>query len=196
MVTDPKPRRRSEKSRAAIFGPTRELALERGFDKLTDPGHCSQGRDRQTDHLPLVAEPARPTCRCPTGRLRLDLEEFPDSGDIAEDLTAWARALAKSLTTGNFSASLRVLTVGAMEDTDAADRLRATFSPPLHAAVRRRLEAEGDFDDRTTYAVADAIVGGVVYPILSEGPAYKLDRAESLTRLTLAGLASRIETRS
>lgn len=190
MVTDPKPRRRSEKSRAAIFAATRELALDRGFDKLTIEAIAAKaGVGKQTIYRWWPSRPA----------LLADvlLEDFgsisptiPESGDIGADLSTWARALAKSITTGDFSASLRILTVGAMEDTDAAERLRAMFSRPLHAAVRTRLEAEGDFDDEVAYAVADAIVGGVVYPILSEGPAYKLERAESLTRLTLAGLAS------
>ncbi len=35
---------------------------------------------------------------------------------------------------------------------------------------------------------ADAIVGAVVYPILSEGRAYKRKRAETTTRLIVAGL--------
>ena len=35
MVTEVKPRRRSEKSRAAIFAATRELAVERGYDRFT-----------------------------------------------------------------------------------------------------------------------------------------------------------------
>ena len=40
----------------------------------------------------------------------------------------------------------------------------------------------------TATSAADAIVGAVVYPILSEGRAYRRKRAEATTRLIIAGL--------
>jgi AcrR family transcriptional regulator len=191
MVTVDKPRRRSEKSRAAIFAATRELALERGFDKLTIEAVAAKaGVGKQTiyrwwpSRAVLVAD--------------VLLEDFgamspaaPDTGDLVADLSGFARALAKSLTVGDFSTSIRVLTVSSMEHTDTATQLRETFGRPLHEAVRARVQAGCELDDMTAHAAADALVGGVVYPILSEGANYDLVRAEHLARMVVAGLAVR-----
>jgi len=76
-----------------------------------------------------------------------------------------------------------------MEHEDTAIRLRAGFSAPLLDSVRTRLLADGA-DDNTAVSAADAIVGAVVYPILSEGRSYSRKRAESTTRLIIAGLKS------
>jgi AcrR family transcriptional regulator len=188
MVTVGKPRRRSEKSRAAIFAATRELALERGFDKLTIEAVAAKaGVGKQTiyrwwpSRAVLVAD--------------VLLEDFgsmslgaPDTGDLATDLVTFARGLAKSLTVGDFSTSLRVLTVSSMEHPDTAAALRETFGRPLHDAVRARLQAGCGLDDVSAHAATDALVGGVVYPILSEGPDYNVARAERLVRIILDGV--------
>ncbi len=79
---------------------------------------------------------------------------------------------------------LRILTAASMEHEDTADRLRAGFNTPLHGALEERLLAER-FDEATAQAVADAIVGGVVYPILCEGRSYRRGRAEFMTRIVV-----------
>jgi AcrR family transcriptional regulator len=191
MVTVDKPRRRSEKSRAAIFAATRELALERGFDKLTIEAVAAKaGVGKQTiyrwwpSRAVLVAD--------------VLLEDFgsmdlavPSSGNLTADLIAWARALARSLTTGDFSTSLRILTASAMEDAQTAERLHATFGEPIHTSIRGRLQADGGLDEALAHAAADAIVGGVVYPILNQGTDYPPARAELLARIILDGLPIR-----
>jgi hypothetical protein len=65
--------------------------------------------------------------------------------------------------------------------------LRAGFSTPLHDSVRTRLLAD-DIDEATAESAADAIVGGVVYPILSDAQRYSPQRAEHTTRLIVASL--------
>ena len=187
MPTEDRPRRRSEKSRAAIFAATRELALEGGFDKLTIEAVAARaGVGKQTIYRWW---PSRPV-------LVADvlLEDFgsmalavPDTGDLAEDLITWTRALARSLTTGDFSTSLRILTASAMEHEQTAERLHTTFGGPMNGSIRRRLEADGLTPEKA-HAAADAIVGGVVYPILNEGPGYDAARAEALTRIILSGI--------
>jgi hypothetical protein len=82
---------------------------------------------------------------------------------------------------------LRILTVACMEHEETALRLRAGFSAPLLESVRARLLA-GGVDEATAASAADAIIGAVVYPILSERRAYGRKRAESTTRLIIAGL--------
>jgi len=187
MAPEDKPRRRSEKSRAAIVAATRELALERGFDKLTIEAVAAKaGVGKQTIYRWW---PSRPV-------LVADvlLEDFgsmalavPDTGDLAADLISWTRALARSLTTGDFSTSLRILTASAMEHEQTAERLHTTFGEPILTSIRTRLESGGLAPD-TAHAAADAIVGGVVYPILNEGVSYDPSRAETLTRIILDGI--------
>ncbi len=87
------------------------------------------------------------------------------------------RKLAATLTTARGSAMLRTLTVACMEHEDTAVKLRAGFSLPLHDSVRARLLADG-IDETTAESAADAIVGGVVYPILSDAQPYSRRRAE------------------
>jgi hypothetical protein len=77
-----------------------------------------------------------------------------------------------------------------MEHEDTAVRLRDGFSSPLHDSVHARLLAEG-IDGATADSAADAIVGGVVYPILSAGQAYSRRRAELTTRLIVDALIRR-----
>lgn len=188
MVTEARPRRRSEKSRAAIFAATRELALEVGFDKFSIEAVAARaGVGKQTIYRWWPSRPA----------LIADvlLEDFgslaiavPDTGDLKADLTRWVRRLTRELTHGNFSASHRILTASAVEDTDTADRLHTAFTEPLRAAVLARLKAAAELDDAVAGAATDAILGGVVYPILSEGEKYRVARAEQLVQIIVGGL--------
>jgi hypothetical protein len=82
---------------------------------------------------------------------------------------------------------LRTLTVACMEHEDTAVKLRAGFSAPLHDSVRARLLADG-IDEAVAESAADAIVGGVVYPILSGAQPYSRRRAERTTRLIVDAL--------
>ena len=104
--------------------------------------------------------------------------------DLAADLVHWVGKLVTSLTTARGSAMLRILTVACMEQEDTAVRLRAGFSAPLHDSVRARLLAEG-IDETAADSAADAVVGGVVYPILSGAQRYSRRRAELTTRIVV-----------
>jgi hypothetical protein len=112
------------------------------------------------------------------------------SDDLAADLVGWVRKLVASLTTDRGSAMLRILTVAGMEHEDTAVRLRAGFSRPLHDSVRTRLLAAG-VDETAAESAADAIVGGVVYPILSDAQRYSGSRAELTTRMIVEALTPR-----
>jgi AcrR family transcriptional regulator len=108
MVTDVRGRRRSEQSRVAIFAATRELALERGYDKLTIEAIAARaGVGKQTIYRWWPSRPAlvADVLLEDFGAMRITV---PHTDDLRSDLTVWARGLAKSLTKGDFSASLRV----------------------------------------------------------------------------------------
>jgi len=182
------PRRRSEKSHVAIVTATRELLLERGFDGLTIEAVAARaGVGKQTIYRWW---PSRPALVADVMLEDADkiLASVNHTDDLATDLIGWVRKLAASLTTPRGSAMLRTLTVANMEHEDTAVKLRAGFSVPLHDSVRVRLLADG-VDESTAESAADAIVGGVVYPILSGVQPYSPRRAELTTRLIVAALA-------
>lgn len=184
------PRRRSEKSRTAIVTATRELLLERGFDGLTIEAVAARaGVGKQTIYRWW---PTRPALVADVMLEDADkiLTSVEHTGDLADDLVSWVRKLAATLTTARGSAMLRTLTVACMEHEDTAMRLRAGFSLPLHNSVRTRLLAEG-IEESTAESGADAIVGGVVYPILSDAQSYSRRRAERTTRLIVDALTAR-----
>jgi AcrR family transcriptional regulator len=181
------PRRRSEKSRTAIVTATRELLLERGFDGLTIEAVAARaGVGKQTIYRWWPTRPAL------VADVMLDdadklLASVNHSDDLAADLVGWVGKLVASLTTPRGTAMLRTLTVACMEHEDTAVRLRAGFSAPLHDSVRARLLAHG-INAATAESAADAIVGGVVYPILSGAQPYSRRRAERTTRLIVEAL--------
>ena len=182
------PRRRSEKSHVAIVTATRELLLERGFDGLTIEAVAARaGVGKQTIYRWW---PSRPALVADVMLEDADkiLASVKHTDDLAADLVAWVRKLAASLTTPRGSAMLRTLTVANMEHEDIAVKLRAGFSVPLHDSVRVRLLSDG-VDEATAESAAAAIVGGVVYPILSGVQPYLPRRAELTTRIIVAALA-------
>ncbi|MFY2859422.1 TetR/AcrR family transcriptional regulator [Mycobacterium sp. THU-M104] len=184
------PRRRSEKSRAAIVSATRELLMERGFDGLTIEAVAARaGVGKQTIYRWWPSRPAlvADVVLEDADRILTSVDHTPD---LAADLVGWVRTLAAALTTERGSAMLRILTVAGMEHEDTAVKLRSGFSSPLHDSVRARLLAHGT-DEAAAESAADAIVGGVVYPILSDAQAYSLSRAELTTRLILGALKGR-----
>ena len=182
------PRRRSEKSRMAIVTATRELLLERGFDGLTIEAVAARaGVGKQTIYRWWPSRPAL------VADVVLDdadkiLASMDHTDDLSADLVGWVRKLATTLTSARGAAMLRILTVAGMEHEDTGAKLRAGFSKPLHDSVRTRLLAEG-IDGTTAESAADAIVGGVVYPILSDAQRYSRRRAELTTRLIVAALS-------
>jgi AcrR family transcriptional regulator len=190
MPSDLAPRRRSEKSRTAIVTATRELLLERGFDGLTIEAVAARaGVGKQTIYRWWPSRPALVADVMLEDADRI-LASVNHTGDLASDLIGWVRKLATSLTTARGSAMLRTLTAAGMEHEETAVKLRAGFSSPLHESVRRRLLADG-VDEATADSAADAIVGGVVYPILSGAQPYSRRRAELTTRIVVEALASR-----
>ena len=182
------PRRRSEKSRMAIAGATRKLLMERGFDKLTIEAVAARaGVGKQTIYRWWPSRHALVADVILEDADRI-LRPITSTADVVDDICAWARTLATALTTARGNAMLRILTVAGMEHPDTAARLRAGFSLPLHDTVRNRL-ANAGFNETATRNGADAIVGGIVYAILSEGRSFDTHRAESITRTVLRGIA-------
>jgi AcrR family transcriptional regulator len=181
------PRRRSEKSRMAIVTATRELLLERGFDGLTIEAVAARaGVGKQTIYRWWPSRPALVADVMLEDADRI-LASVDHTDDLAADLVGWVRKLVASLTTARGSAMLRTLSLAGMEHAETAVKLRAGFSAPLHDSVRARLLADS-IDAAIAESAADAIVGGVVYPILSGVQPYSRRRAELTTRIIVKAL--------
>ena len=180
-------RRRSEKSRRAIVTATRELLLERGFDGLTIEAVAARaGVGKQTIYRWWPSRPALVADVMLEDADRI-LASVNRTDDLSADLVGWVGKLVASLTTVRGSAMLRTLTVACMEHEETAVKLRAGFSAPLHDTVRTRILADG-IDAATAESAADAIVGGVVYPILSGAQPYSRRRAERTTQIIVEAL--------
>jgi AcrR family transcriptional regulator len=182
------PRRRSERSRTAIVRATRELLLERGFDKLSIEAVAARaGVGKQTIYRWWPSRHALVADVILEYADRI-LRPVPHTGDVTADVSAWAVSLATTLTTARGNAMLRILTTAGMEHPDTGARLRAGFSAPLHDSVQSRFLAEG-YAAAVARDVADAIVGGIVYAILTEGRSFERGRAKSICRAVIGGLA-------
>lgn len=181
------PRRRSERSRVAIIEATRALLLDRGFDGLSIEAVAARaGVGKQTIYRWWPSRPALVADVLLEDADKI-LATMPHTDDVTADLVAWAGTLAAALTTKRGNAMLRILTAASLEHEDTAARLRAGFSQPLVESVRNRLLAE-HIDAEIAQAAADALLGGVVYPILSEGQSYSRKRAELTARTIVASL--------
>ena len=181
------PRRRSEKSRVAIIEATRALLLERGFDGLSIEAVAARaGVGKQTIYRWWPSRPALVADVLLEDADKI-LATMPRTDDVTADLVSWSRTLASALTTKRGNAMLRILTAASLEHEDTAARLRAGFSRPLLDSVRTRLLAE-QIDPDLASAAADALLGGVVYPVLSEGQSYSRQRAETMARTIVASL--------
>lgn len=181
------PRRRSEKSRVAIIEATRALLLDRGFDGLSIEAVAARaGVGKQTIYRWWPSRPALVADVLLEDADKI-LATMPRTDDVTADLVSWAGTLASALTTRRGNAMLRILTAASLEHEDTAARLRAGFSRPLVDSVRNRLLAE-HIDAALASAAADALLGGVVYPILSEGQSYPRQRAQALARVIVTSL--------
>ena len=98
--------------------------------------------------------------------------------------------IASALTTARGHAMLRILTIAGVEHPDTQARLQAGFNTPLRDTVTARLIAAG-WTGEAARDASDAIVGGVVYAILSEGRSFQTGRAESIARTVLSGVSAR-----
>ena len=185
------PRRRSEKSRLAILGATRDLLLERGFDRLSIEAVASRaGVGKQTIYRWWPSRPALVADVLLEDADKI-LRPVAHTGDLEDDLTEWAVRLTAALTTEHGYAMLRILTVAGIEHPDTAARLHAGFSTPLHDGVRARILPECP-DGDAAHAAADALLGGIVYAILKEGRSFRRARAAAITQTVLRGGTPRL----
>ncbi|WP_029433228.1 TetR/AcrR family transcriptional regulator [Blastococcus sp. URHD0036] len=186
-------RPRSPRAHEAILRAAAELVVAGGYERLTMEAIAARaGVGKQTVYRrwpsksAVVAEAALSGHLVPAGR------EPADTGDVVTDLRDWLRAAAAWLAEPGGAAVIRALAAAASDrDTDSA-RLYEQFTGPFHAALVARLAAgvaEGRLRAGAELgAVADALVGALLYRALAHTAPMTADDADALVDVLLSGL--------
>ncbi|MBV6702242.1 TetR/AcrR family transcriptional regulator [Kitasatospora aureofaciens] len=190
MTPQPNPERRSERARRAILDAVFEVAAAKGYGKVTiEAIAAAAGVGKPTIYRwwPSKGAVALDAVNDRIG----DSMDFPDTGDIAADLTAQLTAVATMLT-GDIGTIYRGIIAEAQSDPGLAADLRATMLEPRIQRCVRRLDAavaagqlRADLPART---MVDILYAPVYYRILlGAGPDETL-RSPLLVRTVLEGL--------
>ncbi|WP_416979661.1 TetR/AcrR family transcriptional regulator [Streptomyces sp. T028] len=114
------------------------------------------------------------------------------TGSAAQQLTDWFRAYATSVGDPRHAAMILALTAAAAESPHDAESLYRHHTSAQHAAVVSCLRSgvsSGEFRaDADLEAVADALIGSVLYQLLTRTSDVSLQRTEHLLEILLAGL--------
>lgn len=107
-------------------------------------------------------------------------------------MTVWFRAYAASVGNPHHAAMIRALVAAAAESPHDAQTLYRHHTQERYTAVPSCLRAgvaDGEFRaDAVLEAVADALIGSVLYRLLTRTEHASPERAERLLDLLLAGL--------
>ncbi|WP_030681837.1 TetR/AcrR family transcriptional regulator [Streptomyces sp. NRRL B-1347] len=198
MPPEPNSERRSERARRAVLDAVYELATSKGYAKLT------------IEAIAARAGVGKPTiyrwwsCK---GAVALDaLDErigaatdFPDTGDIAADLTAQIASVTAMLT-GDLGRVYRGIIGEAQSDPELMATVREIIVDPRVRQCQERLEravAAGQLRaDLPTAAMVDLFYAPVYYRFLMGGDDAEVARSADLVRDVLAGLRPAAGARS
>jgi AcrR family transcriptional regulator len=189
VTPEARPRRRSERARVAILEATNELLHEGGLENLSIEAVAARaGVGKQTIYRWW---PTRPPLVADALMHRDDLQPLlvGDTGDVVRDLSRWAGGLAETLGSPRGAATLRMLTAAATEHPEISRRLHERFSGPLQSSAYARLSTAPEVTAtpaQRRHAV-DAIIGGIVFKVLSHQKLTRAGAAESV-RIVLRGL--------
>ncbi|MER5635103.1 TetR/AcrR family transcriptional regulator [Streptomyces nitrosporeus] len=119
-------------------------------------------------------------------------EEPAGSGDVGHDVKAWLRAHAERMTApGQIPLVLALAAAAAESPGGAGEPLYRRLTGPRHRALVARLEAgvaAGQLRaGRDLDAVADALIGALLYQLLTGNAAASAARAEDLVETVLEG---------
>ena len=172
MTESRRGRPRSPLVHAAILDATRALLVEKGYaDVSMDRVASHAGVGKQTlyrrwpSKAQLVAE-AVMDAHHGDGSFAL-----PDTGDVAADLRDWLLRYADAVAPPQNAALVRALAAAAAEDLRDGQALYRQLTGPQHDAVMQRLRQGIDAGqvraDTDVEAVADALIGTILYRVLA-----------------------------
>lgn len=182
-------RARSEDSRLAILAATRQLLVDRGYDRLSIEGVAlAAGVGKQTIYRwwpsksALVAEYV-----IHDGELFVD-EEVPNTTDLRADLQAWLQRSAMRTTAEPTASLLRGLIAAAAEDSRVAESLFVGLSGRTEQALIARIQASSTASDEVARVAVAAMTGAITYTLLTNR-AFSPQAAADLAALIAGGLS-------
>ena len=195
-MTEPRRGRpRSAVVHAAILNATRTVLVANGYAALSMDrvaSHAGVGKQtlyrRWPSKAPLVAEAVMDVYGR-DGRF-----ELPDTGDIAADLGDWLHGPATALAAPEYSALLRALAAAAADDPRDGQALYRQLTGPQHEAVMQRLRRAVDAGQIRVgvdvEAVADAVIGTILYRVFAHGTpgSEAVSRFDGLVEALVGGL--------
>lgn len=196
MPNAPDPARRSERSRQAILDATLTLLDEAGYPDLTVEAIAARaGVGKQTIYrwwpgrgaVVLDALVQRVTSAGPP--------VLPDTGDLAADLRAVARAIVDEFADPRLSASTRALTIETLSSDTLAEQVRDRLLRPQLDAVKARLRSAQESGQLWVGADLDQAVELLIGPVyhrwmLRTGPLTD-EYADDIVDLVMAALRPR-----
>ncbi|QLY28435.1 TetR/AcrR family transcriptional regulator [Nocardia huaxiensis] len=191
MPTHSTPKPRTARSRKEILDAAFELAMAHGYAKLTMEGVAARARvGKQTIYRwwPSKAALALDVLNDRIGATT----DFPDTGDIAADLTTQITAVA-NLFNSPMAPIFRGVIADAQSDLRVAEAVAATFLGPRADACATRLDravAAGQIrDDIPTADMVELLYGPLYYRVLLRGLTLTTDHAITALHSVLEGLA-------
>lgn len=190
MATTPNPELRSQRAHRAILDATFDLAVRKGYAKLTvEAIAAAAGVGKQTIYRwwPSKAAVALDALNEKMG----PDTEFPDTGDIAADLKTQISSLARLLT-GDVGPIYRGVIAEAQTDPRIAAAVREIIIEPRIGRCQDRLGlgvAAGQIRaDLPTRTMVEMLYGPVYYRFLLGAPEAEVRRSADLVDPILAGL--------
>lgn len=140
MTPDPNSERRSERARRAILDAAFDLVSRKGFAKVTIEAIAAQAGVGKPTIYRWWRSKGAVVLEAMNEEMGDDFT-FPDTGDIAADLSAQITAVTERLVTGRISKAFRGVMGEAQNDPELMKAFRATVLEPSSAECRARLES-------------------------------------------------------
>ncbi|MFF1713151.1 TetR/AcrR family transcriptional regulator [Streptomyces sp. NPDC058268] len=140
MTPDPNSERRSERARRAILDAAFDLVSRKGFAKVTIEAIAAQAGVGKPTIYRWWRSKGAVVLEAMNEEMGDDFT-FPDTGDIAADLSAQITAVTERLVTGRISKAFRGVMGEAQNDPELMKAFRATVLEPSMAECQARLES-------------------------------------------------------
>ncbi|MEE2055143.1 TetR/AcrR family transcriptional regulator [Nocardiopsis tropica] len=140
MTSAPNSERRSERARRAILDAAFDLVSRKGFAKVTIEGIAAQAGVGKPTIYRWWSSKGAVVLEAMNEELGDDFA-FPDTGDIAADLTTQITAVSQRLVTGRISEAFKGVMAEAQNDAALMKAFRETILEPSIAECRARLDS-------------------------------------------------------